>query len=199
MQTPQLLVDALRALCDREGGHKHVAMAAGVSAENLWQILHGITLPSGKVRGVGRVLAQKLDAAFPGWTSSQHLNQGQRRGATPVAHVASYPELNDPPLLVREDLLKPYLPPLFRVAMTDDSMAPWLLEGDLVKFRTDAAPVRGQPVLLKNAAGALFVRLYRERTPGHWSAVPLNPAFDALDSQADGLSVLGVFVGMDRP
>lgn len=64
------MVESLRRLCDREGGHAAVADAAGVSADNLWQILKGIKLPSGEPRGVGPRLARKLDSAFPGWADT---------------------------------------------------------------------------------------------------------------------------------
>lgn len=70
MGTRDSLVEALRRLCDKEGGHAVVAEVAGVSADNLWQILKGIKLPSGEPRGVGPRLARKLDAAFPGWADS---------------------------------------------------------------------------------------------------------------------------------
>lgn len=71
MGTRDSLVEALRRLCDQEGGHSAVADAAGVSADNLWQILKGIKLPSGEPRGVGPRLARKLDEAYPGWADAQ--------------------------------------------------------------------------------------------------------------------------------
>jgi hypothetical protein len=61
------LVAALRALCTREGDYKVVAERARISADNLWQILNGIKLPSGKSRGVGPNLRDKLNTAYPGW------------------------------------------------------------------------------------------------------------------------------------
>lgn len=70
MQDVDLLIAALRALCAREGGYKMVAERSRVNPDNLWQILNGTKLPSGKPRGVGAKLREKLDAAFPGWLST---------------------------------------------------------------------------------------------------------------------------------
>jgi hypothetical protein len=67
MEREDQLVAALRALCEREGGYKAVADKARVSPDNLWQVLAAVKLPSGKARGVGPNLRDKLSAAFPGW------------------------------------------------------------------------------------------------------------------------------------
>ena len=64
------MVAALKALCDREGGHKVVAEEARVSADNLWQILAGIELPSGNPRGIGPGLRQKLTKRYPDWLAA---------------------------------------------------------------------------------------------------------------------------------
>jgi hypothetical protein len=199
MDSSEELVAALAALCDREGGHKTVAMVAGISEANLWQVLHGIKLPSGKKRGIGRRLVGKLDAKFPGWTKLQTSSTGPALRGTPVAHPVSYPASSDPPLIAWEGLMSTFLPALFRVSMRDDSMSPWLLEGDLVKFRTSGPPVRGQPVLLSDRHGQWFVRLYRPRTATAWSAVPVNQAYEALDAERDDLRILAAFAGVDRP
>lgn len=61
------LVESLRALCREEGDYTVVAERARVSAANLWQILNGVKLPSGKPRGVGPNLREKLSAAYPDW------------------------------------------------------------------------------------------------------------------------------------
>ena len=61
------LVTSLIDLCKREGGHEYVAEKAKVSADNLWQILKGIKLPSGRPRGVGPKLRARLTMTYPGW------------------------------------------------------------------------------------------------------------------------------------
>lgn len=59
---------ALEALCEREGGYRTVAIKAGITPNNLWQVLNGVRLPvSGNPRGMGPGTLRKLDIAFPGW------------------------------------------------------------------------------------------------------------------------------------
>jgi hypothetical protein len=68
-------VTALRRLLQATAEHpagtperrRFVAERAGCSADNLYQVAKGILLDSGKPRGVGRELRQRLDAAFPHW------------------------------------------------------------------------------------------------------------------------------------
>lgn len=67
MTSDDLYVDALRRLVKAKGSPERVASAAGVSSENLKQIIRGTLLPSGNARGVGPSLRKKLDEAFPGW------------------------------------------------------------------------------------------------------------------------------------
>lgn len=67
MSPRDVFVRALRSLCDAEGGPEKVADEAGVSAENLRQILAGTLLPSGRPRGVGPAVQRKLDERYPGW------------------------------------------------------------------------------------------------------------------------------------
>lgn len=67
MTQPDPLVEALKALCEREGDYRTVAEKAKVSADNLWQILNGTKLPSGNSRGVGPTLRAKITSAFPDW------------------------------------------------------------------------------------------------------------------------------------
>jgi hypothetical protein len=60
------LVDALKALLKKRG-RKAVADKSQVNDQTLYQIETGVLLKSGKPRGVGRALAEKLDRAYPGW------------------------------------------------------------------------------------------------------------------------------------
>lgn len=71
MEQKDLLVDALIALCKREGGYKLVADSLRASHNNLWQIIHRTALPSGNARGVGPKLRKKLNEVYPGWLDVQ--------------------------------------------------------------------------------------------------------------------------------
>lgn len=81
------LVESLRRLCLRAGGHRVVADAIGADEQSLQQILKGVKLPSGNAKGVGPTLQRKLDSAYPGWSSLPETQagtepqQGDRRPA----------------------------------------------------------------------------------------------------------------------
>nr|WP_315471731.1 hypothetical protein [uncultured Rhodoferax sp.] len=61
-------VAALQALCDKEGGYKVVAKAIGVNDQSIYQIVSGVLLPSGRPKGVGPGLKDKLNARYPDWS-----------------------------------------------------------------------------------------------------------------------------------
>lgn len=60
----------------------------------------------------------------------------------------------------------------------------------------DWQPRAGDGVLVRDDDGNHFFRIYRERRPGHWEAAALNPAFQALNSERDGLHVLAVMTAV---
>lgn len=66
-QTPE--VRALKNLCLREGGHAAVANAIGSNGQSIYQIITGVKLKSGRPKGVGPSLRDKLNARYPGWNS----------------------------------------------------------------------------------------------------------------------------------
>jgi len=65
--TKDLYVEALVALCRREGGEAVVANNIGSSAATIRQITSGVKLPSGKSRGVGPALVIRLSERYPDW------------------------------------------------------------------------------------------------------------------------------------
>jgi phage repressor protein C with HTH and peptisase S24 domain len=75
------LVEALRRLCDDEGGPDAVAARAGVSAEYLTQILKGVQLPSGNPRRLGSRLREKLTSVYPEWLSGMNTLAAEPRAA----------------------------------------------------------------------------------------------------------------------
>lgn len=115
---------------------------------------------------------------------AQFLSQAQP--TTPL------PRLSWEELVNREDL-----PLEFEVKVLDDSMAPEIAAGNIARFKTDAKPIPGKPVLVADRAGNRYLRTYRPRTPHHWLAEPANPAYAPLDSIADELRVLAVLKGVD--
>lgn len=69
MTPKEHLIQALKGLCEREGGHVVVADAIGANEQTIWQIINGVKLPSGNPRGVGPALQQKLAERYPGWAN----------------------------------------------------------------------------------------------------------------------------------
>lgn len=140
-----------------------------------------------------------------GWTLDQLVNPDATPTAkerppnwgTPVAHHVSPHSRSDVTQINWEDIMRYELPAAFRVTMPDDSMAPFLRPGHTVTFVRGVAARPGDWVLVADATGSAYVRVYRERRPGLWQAAPLNPAYDALDSERDGLQVLAIFSGME--
>jgi hypothetical protein len=88
------------------------------------------------------------------------------------------------------------LPDVFRVEVPDDAMADRVLKGHLVKFDKTIAPRAGDGVLVEDAAGAWFFRQYSPGAQGRFAAVAKNSAYQTLDSERDGLTVLAVLVGV---
>lgn len=88
------------------------------------------------------------------------------------------------------------LPKLFKLAAPDTSMAPKVLQGTMVEFEQGLQPRPGDGVLVRDNTGHCYLRVYREKRPGHWEAHPINPAYSPLDSQTDGLTVVAVLTAV---
>ena len=71
--TRQRLAQALGALCAREG-YKNVAATIGSSYRTLWQIVHGSKSETGRPRGMGVRLQERLDEHYPGWANNEPSN-----------------------------------------------------------------------------------------------------------------------------
>lgn len=64
-RTPE--VESLKTLCDKNGGFRAVATAIAVNDQSLYQILMGVKLKSGRPKGIGPSLRDKLNQRYPGW------------------------------------------------------------------------------------------------------------------------------------
>jgi hypothetical protein len=54
---------------------REIAAVIGCNEQTLYQIVRGIPLQSGRLRGVGRALREQLDRHFPGWRISFRAQQ----------------------------------------------------------------------------------------------------------------------------
>lgn len=60
-------VAALQVLCEKHGGYATVAAAIGSNDQSIYQIISRTKLPSGREKGIGPQLRDKLNARYPGW------------------------------------------------------------------------------------------------------------------------------------
>lgn len=86
-------------------------------------------------------------------------------------------------------------PDAFDTRLIDDAMSPRAKSGDLVRISTTIAPIPGDGVLIKDKEGRHYLRIYKERRPGHWEAHAENTDYRPMESDADGLTIIGVLIG----
>ncbi len=184
MDTDVGLVDALRALCEREGGRKAVAATLHVNEQSLYQILSGVKNKSGRAKSVGRILRERLDAHYPGWMQLQRSVEGPNAFQVPEAQVLSHHFVSDDlPILPWEKLMTQAPPEVFRTILPDDALAPDYPRGTELLWTTKRRAMPGRLVLIRDAHKQVHARECRQgREPGRWLAVPTNPAYLAFDS-----------------
>lgn len=112
-----------------------------------------------------------------------------------VAQSVSHPQTMIVPTTKEWGDLMGDLPSTFALELRDEAMADALPAGTKVIFSTRETPRPPDIVLVCDAAGHFYVREYRERTPGHWQAVAYRNGYEPLDSRADGLRVVAVYIG----
>jgi hypothetical protein len=197
-------IQALRELVKREHGVNQVALVAGVSAANLRQIINGIALPTGKPRGIGRELREKLSRAYPGWDQQQAnapLVTPPQRPQEPkaIAVEALEPTRRYLTQFNWESLMRlKSLPTTFWVNMPDDSMSPRVKRGDLLEFDTTLQPKPGDGVIVRDNQGQLYFRVYRQARVGEFEAHAIDPEYLPMHSVRDALTVVAVLVGVPK-
>jgi hypothetical protein len=87
----------------------------------------------------------------------------------------------------------------FELALRDDALSPEYPTGTAIRFDAKRPPRPGWPVLVKDSAGAYYVRDYIEGAAGQWAATPRQRGYASLDSVAHGLQLVGVMYGADWP
>lgn len=203
-------VRALIALLEREGGNFVVGTTIGANPKTLYQIATGIRLKSGRPRGVGRDLREKLQRHYPDWlqipTGIEEAPQryvGTVQTITPastgIAQRVSYlPTSIVPPKLVWERLMKMPLPKEFESNAPDNAMAPEAPAGTRCIFITGTDPAPGDWVIVTDQAGQPHLREYRHLRGTMWEAHATNPAYLPMNSERDGLAVIAILDGVRR-
>ena len=200
-------VRALALLVEREGGRYAVAAQINCNPRTLYQIVAGIKLKSGKPRGVGRDLREKLERHYPGWLHEPPTTLDARGSypgtvetitppSTGGSHAMRLPaQRMPPPKIGWEALMNNELPREFETDLPDNAMAPDAPRGARVIFLAGVTPEPGDWVLLRDRTGEHHCREYRVVRQGHWEAHALNRGYLPLDSEQDGLQVLAVYDG----
>ncbi len=196
------IVQAFRSLLDQEGGATTVAAVIGANPASLYQIYAGIKLPSGKPKGVGKQLREKLERHYPGWLSFAGSLGGTvetiRPGSSESAQATKgLVQRMAPPKIGWEALMTvDDLPHEFETQLPDNAMAPDAPRGTRCIFVAGESPDPGDWVLVRDGAGHMTCRVYRLLRPGQWEAHALNPSFLPMESSRDNLEVVAVFDGM---
>lgn len=164
------------------------------------------TINNWKKRGVSQSGALKAETAFG--CSPRYVLDGTGAAfahhdyaQTPVAQPMSLDGAETVPSLKWEQLMsedqKGALPQIFRVGVPDSSMAPRVNPGAMVVLNTREAPRPGDGVLVRDKTGQVHLREFRAGRPGIWEAHAVNPAYAALESERDGLTVLAVLMAVE--
>lgn len=155
-------------------------------------------------KSFGEKVARRIEEAYGipryaldvvgGEFSQPHQAKGS--ALTGLAGAVNYA---DPPLigwgeLVTADFEKP-----FRLTVQDGALGPLIYAGCIARFEPGRQPEPAWPVLVRDRHGDHYLRYYQAGAGGRWQAVATAPGYMALDSEADGLIIVAVMRGFDRP
>ena len=87
----------------------------------------------------------------------------------------------------------------FALEVRGDSMAPEILEGDVVVIDPDVDPLPGDYVVAKNGSHEATLKQYRPRGTNdqgqeYFELVPLNPVYPAMRSDHHQVTIIGVMM-----
>jgi len=110
---------------------------------------------------------------------------------SPLAHAVSQRQpIVSPRTLVWEDLVIDDVHGQFILAIVGDALAPHYLPGQSGIWEAGPTGKPGQPVLLADAAGAFYLRLYEPRPGGSWAGVSQRVGHPELTPERHGVRVV---------
>lgn len=206
----------LEELCKEFGGYVAVAERARASADNLWQILNAVPLPSGNARGMGDALATKLERALgkpDGWMdlplpdpSPSNVKEVAPKRRVPLiswVRAGSWSDVEDQYHPGEADEWVDVYDTIpgdqtFALRVTGDSMtSPYA--GDAITFPDGTVivvdPMRaasaGDYVVAKDVTTqqATFKKLTTDG--GRWYLKPLNPSYPMIEIDDPAVRVIG--------
>lgn len=185
--------ERLRAWIEQEGGHAAAVRKFALTesqASYLSQVLNGYSIAEKSARSWEDRLHMPR-----GYLDDRDLRLESPRLLYSVAHPMSLPPSDDPPSKTWKEIMDKHLelPESFRCEMPDDALAPNTPRGTPVLFdTTDTAPRAGVGVLVEDAHGARYIRVFRPGIGGQWTAWARNENYPTLDSASNGLILLAV-------
>ncbi len=183
---------------------EELAKRAGMKQPDISKIERGLIQ---QTTGIARLAAElRVPAAWlelgvgpePNWEEPH----GAGWGITPVAHPLSEPHpIIGPHTLTRDIWMKAgaALPIEFQIVLVDDALGDDYQRGGTMRFCCTDEPQPGLPVLIEDGDGKRSVRYYTEGRGASWLATARGAGYQALESERDGLHVLAVYFGYDRP
>jgi phage repressor protein C with HTH and peptisase S24 domain len=192
-------VQALIRLCDIVGGYKALAETIDANPQSIYQIVRGIKLPSGRPKGVGSNLREKLNQRHPGWLYTEQPSKPPTQHlVVPLLENNQYPAIrrvrfklqagasgfgveylneDGAPMVFHQDWFKSrgYEPSkLFAVKVSGASMEPGLFDSDVVVVNTAQTQPKDGIVFAVNYEGEMVVkRMHRDS--GNWWLKSDNP------------------------
>jgi hypothetical protein len=191
----------------RERGYNIQALADAIqrSHSQVSQLLsrakHSTT---GKPRTIGRDLARDMEAklGLPIGIMDTPIAESVGKVTEPEQQYKVAQPLSQggftvarKPMSWRELMAQEELPVVFEALLPDDAMAPDLPAGMKVEFDTRETPVFGDKILVRDAAGGMHLRLYKQAPGGGWEAYAMNHAFLSMLPERDGLTIVAVMTG----
>lgn len=199
--------DALRRLCEREGGPKVVAGEIGANAQTLYQILAGIELPSGNRRGVGPNLRKKITERYPDWLqgASENVQPATSKGRVPLISWVTAGNLGEITDMYQPGEAEQWEEAFdtrpgeqaFALRVDGDSMtSPYpgersFPDGTIIIVDPARGCDAGDYVVAKDVATqkATFKKLVQDG--GRWFLKPLNPSYPIIEVDDPALRVIG--------
>jgi hypothetical protein len=145
---------------------------------------------------LARHIEQRLQLAT-GWLDTPRLGEKPAAWSNPSQNIPARSASNSH-RVEWGAAMSEAVPDVFSVAIPDDSMAPRVKRGDRVRFQRNLDPRPGDGVLVSDANGDWYFRLYRVRRAGEWEAHPVNDAYQPLDAARDGLTLIAVLTGIEQ-
>lgn len=167
----------------------HAALQGCVGRGTLQRIREGGNPTLKSMQRIAQQLGVEVSELL---TSPNHVAEPRAAyGDSLLAHAVSQRQaMVSPSTLVWEDLVIEDIRGQFILAIVGDALAPNYLPGQSGIWEAGSTGKPGQPVLLADAAGAFYLRLYEPRPGGSWAGVSQRVGHPELTPEQHGVRVV---------